>query len=36
MFTATLDGLVSRFGLQGERLGMVVGGAVLKHVATST
>ena len=31
MFTATLDGLVSRFGLQGERLGMVVGGAVLKH-----
>ncbi|MFB7876887.1 MULTISPECIES: acetyl-CoA C-acetyltransferase [unclassified Nocardia] len=32
MFTATLDGLVSRFGLQGERLGMVVGGAVLKKV----
>lgn len=32
MFTATLDGLVSRFGLQGERLGMVVGGAVLKRV----
>ncbi|MBJ8339318.1 acetyl-CoA C-acetyltransferase [Antrihabitans sp. NCIMB 15449] len=31
MFTATLDGLVSRFNLQGERLGMVVGGAVLKH-----
>ena len=32
MFTAALDGLVSRFGLQGERLGMVVGGAVLKKV----
>jgi acetyl-CoA C-acetyltransferase len=31
MFTAVLDGLVSRFGLQGERLGEVVGGAVLKH-----
>ncbi|WP_203236706.1 acetyl-CoA C-acetyltransferase [Nocardia panacis] len=32
MFTAALNGLVSRFGLQGERLGMVVGGAVLKRV----
>src|SRR6478609_992345 len=31
MFTSTLDGLVSRFNLQGEKLGMVVGGAVLKH-----
>jgi acetyl-CoA C-acetyltransferase len=31
MFTTTLDGLVGRFGLQGERLGEVVGGAVLKH-----
>ncbi|PFG41823.1 acetyl-CoA C-acetyltransferase [Isoptericola jiangsuensis] len=31
MFTAALDGLVARFGLQGERLGEVVGGAVLKH-----
>jgi acetyl-CoA C-acetyltransferase len=31
MFTAALDGLVSRFSLQGERLGEVVGGAVLKH-----
>ena len=31
MFTAALDGLVSRFNLQGERLGMVAGGAVLKH-----
>jgi acetyl-CoA C-acetyltransferase len=31
MFTAALDGLVSRFGLQGERPGEVVGGAVLKH-----
>lgn len=31
MFTAALDGLVSRFDLAGERLGMVIGGAVLKH-----
>ncbi|MET4166607.1 MULTISPECIES: acetyl-CoA C-acetyltransferase [Gordonia] len=31
MFTAALDGLVSRFSLQGEQLGMVAGGAVLKH-----
>jgi acetyl-CoA C-acetyltransferase len=31
MLTQTLDGLVARFGLQGERLGEVVGGAVLKH-----
>lgn len=31
MFTTTLDGLISRFNLQGERLGMVAGGAVLKH-----
>jgi acetyl-CoA C-acetyltransferase len=31
MLTATLDGLVARFGLEGERLGEVVGGAVLKH-----
>ena len=31
MFTAALDGLVDRFGLAGERLGAVVGGAVLKH-----
>jgi acetyl-CoA C-acetyltransferase len=31
MFTATLDGLVARFGLQDERLGEVVAGAVLKH-----
>ncbi|ORW87448.1 acetyl-CoA acetyltransferase [Mycobacterium sp. IEC1808] len=31
MFTAALDGLVDRFGLAGERLGVVVGGAVLKH-----
>ncbi|GAA1482063.1 acetyl-CoA C-acetyltransferase [Gordonia sinesedis] len=31
MFTAALDGLVSRFNLQGERLGMVAAGAVLKH-----
>jgi acetyl-CoA C-acetyltransferase len=31
MLTAALDGLVARHGLQGERLGEVVGGAVLKH-----
>ncbi|MGY1750557.1 acetyl-CoA C-acetyltransferase [Modestobacter sp. SYSU DS0511] len=31
MLTATLDGLVARFGLQGEQVGEVVGGAVLKH-----
>jgi acetyl-CoA C-acetyltransferase len=31
MFTAVLGGLVDRFGLAGERLGVVVGGAVLKH-----
>jgi len=31
MFTAALGGLVDRFGLAGQRLGVVVGGAVLKH-----
>jgi acetyl-CoA C-acetyltransferase len=31
MLTATLDGLVERCSLDGERLGEVVGGAVLKH-----
>lgn len=31
MFTAALDGLVARFGLQGQRIGSVAGGAVLKH-----
>ena len=31
MLTATLDGLVARFGLEGERAGEVVAGAVLKH-----
>ncbi len=31
MLTAALDGLVVRFGLEGERLGEVVAGAVLKH-----
>jgi acetyl-CoA C-acetyltransferase len=31
MLTATLDGLIGRFGLAGERLGEVVAGAVLKH-----
>lgn len=32
MFTAALNGLVARFGLQGQRLGMVAGGAVLKRL----
>ena len=31
MFTATLSGLVERFALQDQRLGAVIGGAVLKH-----
>jgi acetyl-CoA C-acetyltransferase len=31
MFTAALGGLVDRFDLVGERLGAVIGGAVLKH-----
>ena len=31
MLTATLDGLVARFDLQGKQLGEVVAGAVLKH-----
>jgi acetyl-CoA C-acetyltransferase len=31
MLTAAIDGLASRFGLEGERLGEVVAGAVLKH-----
>nr|WP_092149472.1 acetyl-CoA C-acetyltransferase [Corynebacterium mycetoides] len=31
MLTATLDGLVARYGLQDERLGLVAGGAVIKH-----
>lgn len=31
MLTATLKGLVERFNLQGELLGEVVGGAVMKH-----
>ncbi len=31
MLTAALDGLVARFGLQGERVGQVSAGAVLKH-----
>src|SRR5829696_5421852 len=31
MLTATIDGLVARFGLQGKQLGEVVAGAVLKH-----
>ena len=31
MLTAAIDGLVDRFGLQGQRLGEVAAGAVLKH-----
>jgi acetyl-CoA C-acetyltransferase len=31
MLTATLDGLVARFSLQGRQVGEVVAGAVLKH-----
>ena len=31
MLTAALDGLVRRFSLEGEALGEVAGGAVLKH-----
>lgn len=31
MLTAALQGLVARFGLQGQRLGEVAAGAVLKH-----
>lgn len=31
LLTAALDGLIDRFGLEGQRLGEVAGGAVLKH-----
>ena len=31
MLTAALEGLIDRYGLQGETLGEVAGGAVLKH-----
>ncbi len=31
MLTAAIDGLAARFGLEGQRLGEVVAGAVLKH-----
>jgi acetyl-CoA C-acetyltransferase len=31
MLTAAIDGLVDRFGLEGEKVGEVVAGAVLKH-----
>ena len=31
MLTAAIDGLATRFGIEGERLGEVVAGAVLKH-----
>ena len=33
MLTSVLEGLVARFGLQGEALGEVVAGAVMKHSA---
>jgi hypothetical protein len=36
MLIAALDGLVVRFGLSGQAVGEVAGGAVIKHVATST
>src|SRR3954452_21157540 len=31
MLTAALDGLAARYGLEGERVDLVVAGAVLKH-----
>ncbi len=31
MLTAAIDGLVTRYGLEGQRIGEVVAGAVLKH-----
>jgi len=31
MLTSTLEGLIARFGIQNERLGEVVAGAVMKH-----
>ncbi|PXA78695.1 acetyl-CoA C-acetyltransferase [Auritidibacter sp. NML120779] len=31
LLTSALEGLIARFGLQGERLGEVVAGAVMKH-----
>src|SRR5437764_11126892 len=31
MLTSALDGLVARFGLQGQQVGEFVAGAVLKH-----
>src|SRR4249919_2327352 len=31
MLTAAIDGLVARFGLEGQEVGEVVAGAVLKH-----
>ncbi|WP_372764997.1 acetyl-CoA C-acetyltransferase, partial [Litorivivens sp.] len=31
MFAAAVDGLVDRYGLKGQRLGEVAGGAVMKH-----
>ena len=33
MLTATLHGLVERFGLQGQRIGEVAAGAVMKHTS---
>src|SRR5699024_12799687 len=35
MLTSTLEGLIARFGIQNERLGGVVAGAVMKHSADS-
>ena len=31
MLTSALNGLVARYGLQDQEMGLVVGGAVLKH-----
>ena len=31
MLTAALNGLVNRYSLQGERIGEVIAGAVIKH-----
>ena len=31
MLTAALNGLVNRYGLQGERIGEFIAGAVMKH-----
>ena len=36
MLTAALDGLVGRYGLEGERVGEVVAGAVLKQIGRAS